>query len=188
MFIASGNGVTVEYIIDKGSACVEAFRDISHLVAHFFGNPDRSRRSKEVSFTEDLRVLVEHMESPAVALHKQFQERLVKPIMVGKKKKKPSGIDDNSAVFDIIDAGLSTWGGSFNEYIRSTTYDPAVGYPIEDFSTMPRDTRLDNGTVFDNLNENPLSTDEYHDTHCDDEEGGGLGGGGEFYTGDEVEL
>ncbi|KAF9070833.1 hypothetical protein BDP27DRAFT_1419605 [Rhodocollybia butyracea] len=35
VFIASGSGVTVEYIIDKGSACVEAFHDISHLVAHF---------------------------------------------------------------------------------------------------------------------------------------------------------
>ena len=62
VFIAQGNGVTVTYIIEKGSACVEAFCDVTECVSKFFRNPDRSRRSKEVSFQEDLCVLVEDME------------------------------------------------------------------------------------------------------------------------------
>ncbi len=47
--------------MSKGSAYVEAFRDVSHLVSNFFGDPDRCCRSKEVAFREDLRVLVEDM-------------------------------------------------------------------------------------------------------------------------------
>ncbi|KAJ7834341.1 hypothetical protein B0H14DRAFT_3462101 [Mycena olivaceomarginata] len=46
VYIASGAGVTVQYIIHKGSACVEAFRDISHLVANFFGDPNRAGKVK----------------------------------------------------------------------------------------------------------------------------------------------
>ena len=64
VFIAQGSGVTVEYIIQKGSACVEAFHEISHLIANFFGDPDRARRSKEVAFHEDMRVLVENPRHP----------------------------------------------------------------------------------------------------------------------------
>ena len=65
MFIAQGNGVTVEYIIEKGSACIEAFRDVTQRVSRYFGNPDISRRAKEISFAEDMRVLVEDMERRA---------------------------------------------------------------------------------------------------------------------------
>jgi hypothetical protein len=54
VFIAQGSGVTMEYIIKKGSACVEAFRDISHIVANFFGDPDSARRHKELKFQEDI--------------------------------------------------------------------------------------------------------------------------------------
>ncbi|KAJ7890948.1 hypothetical protein B0H14DRAFT_3700607 [Mycena olivaceomarginata] len=62
VFIASGSGVTIEYIMRKGSACVEAFRDITHLVANFFGDPDRARRSKEVKFNQDIEALVTEMQ------------------------------------------------------------------------------------------------------------------------------
>ncbi|KAF6765346.1 hypothetical protein DFP72DRAFT_1057937 [Ephemerocybe angulata] len=62
VFIAQGSGVTADYIIKKGSACVETFRQVSYLVSRYFGNPDRRRKSKELSFKEDLRVLVEDME------------------------------------------------------------------------------------------------------------------------------
>ncbi|KAJ7835165.1 hypothetical protein B0H14DRAFT_2363521 [Mycena olivaceomarginata] len=62
VFIASGSGVTIEYIMRKGSACVEAFRDITHLVANFFGDPDRARRSKKVKFNQDIEALVTEMQ------------------------------------------------------------------------------------------------------------------------------
>ena len=42
VFIAQGSGVTVEYIIAKGSAPVEAFRAVSHAVTQYFGDSDRS--------------------------------------------------------------------------------------------------------------------------------------------------
>ncbi|KAE9397161.1 hypothetical protein BT96DRAFT_996000 [Gymnopus androsaceus JB14] len=48
VYVAKGNAVTVEYIIKKGSASVEAFREISHLVANFLVtliHPDVPRRS-----------------------------------------------------------------------------------------------------------------------------------------------
>jgi hypothetical protein len=62
VFIAQGSGVTINYIIQKGSACVEAFREITHIVSQFFRNRDAARRSKEVAFMEDMRILVEDME------------------------------------------------------------------------------------------------------------------------------
>ncbi|KAJ6616386.1 hypothetical protein B0H10DRAFT_1879236, partial [Mycena sp. CBHHK59/15] len=52
VFIASGSGVTVDYIICKGSACLEAFRDITHMVAIFLvtltmrGDRKRSNSTK----------------------------------------------------------------------------------------------------------------------------------------------
>ncbi|KAJ7767407.1 hypothetical protein DFH07DRAFT_954919 [Mycena maculata] len=61
VFIADGNGVTIEYIISKGSACVEAFREISHSVANFFGDSDRARCHKEVAFHDDIHALIEEM-------------------------------------------------------------------------------------------------------------------------------
>jgi hypothetical protein len=61
VFIASGSGVTIDYIIRKGSACVEAFRDITHMDVNFFGDPDRAR-SKEVKFNQDLEALVSEMQ------------------------------------------------------------------------------------------------------------------------------
>ncbi|KAI0063040.1 hypothetical protein BV25DRAFT_1765596, partial [Artomyces pyxidatus] len=57
VFIAKGAGVTLKYIIEKGSACVEAFRDISHQFARTFGHADRARRHKEVDIGPDLRLL-----------------------------------------------------------------------------------------------------------------------------------
>jgi hypothetical protein len=66
---------------------------------------------------------------------------------------------------------------------KSTTYDPALGYPI---TNDDRDTRLDSGSMFDNVT-NPLGNDSYDDVHGD-EDGtlGSLGGGGEYSTGEIV--
>ncbi|KAJ7813607.1 hypothetical protein B0H14DRAFT_3749508 [Mycena olivaceomarginata] len=59
--IAKGSGVTVKYIIEKGSAPVEAFREVSHQFARTFGFADRARRHKEVDVGQNLRLLTETM-------------------------------------------------------------------------------------------------------------------------------
>ncbi|KAJ7819694.1 hypothetical protein B0H14DRAFT_2600447 [Mycena olivaceomarginata] len=87
VFIASGSGVTIEYIMRKGSACVEAFRDITHLVANFFGDPDRARRSKEVKFNQDIEALDTEMQRRK--FHVVSKERHFVPA----PPKKPSDAD-----------------------------------------------------------------------------------------------
>ncbi|KAJ6447733.1 hypothetical protein C8R45DRAFT_1115724 [Mycena sanguinolenta] len=52
--IAKGSGVTIKYIIKKGSACVEALRAVSHQFARTFGFTDCARHHKEVDVTQDL--------------------------------------------------------------------------------------------------------------------------------------
>ncbi|KAJ7598550.1 hypothetical protein C8J56DRAFT_1039439 [Mycena floridula] len=181
VFIAQGSGVTVKYIIEKGSACVEAFRDITHLVANFFGDPDRSRRHKELAFTEDMCILVDDMRQKQVHI---TTEQFV-PAMPKKTKRKITKTPPpQSAIFDVQVVGSGLWAkGKFWEFIKSTTYDPALGYPITE---EEQDERLNNGTVFDDV-ENPLVCDSHEDFHGDpdDSENGicSLGGGGEYHTG-----
>ena len=82
-------------------------------------------------------------------------------------------------------AGAEIWlNGKFTNFMKSTTFDPAVGYPI---TTDDHDTRLDSGTVFDNVS-NPLEHDSYVDVHVDedDESVESLGGGGEYSTGEII--
>ncbi|KAH9912507.1 uncharacterized protein B0H18DRAFT_1216979 [Fomitopsis serialis] len=198
VFIASGNAVTIEYIMAKGSASVEAFRDISHLVARFFGDPDRRRRHKEISFQNDMRVLVEDMINEGLHTLSRDKPRFVPaPPRKSKGKKKSSGANDQpqSAIVDVFNIGARAWqNGKFSQYIKSTTFDPAVGYPIGGAGVEAKDTPdpetsvLDNGTVFDNCNDNVITYDNYNDLHgVEDEDGsvglGALGGGGEFDTG-----
>ena len=183
VFIAQGSGVTVEYIIEKGSACVEAFREISHLIANFFGDPDRARRSKEVAFHEDMRVLVEEMEHHS--LHKLSSSGHFVPAPT-KKTSKRSSTAPISAIVDVQVAGAEIWQqGKFSEFFKTTTYNPALGYPISNLDD--HDTRLDTETVFDNTISNPLHHSAYVDVHGDESGSSGigsLGGGGEFSTGE----
>ncbi|KAF8809350.1 hypothetical protein BYT27DRAFT_7094658, partial [Phlegmacium glaucopus] len=147
----------------------------------FFGNPDRSQRSKEISFQEDLWVLVEDME--CLVMHQETAT--VRPVLAPTKvTTKNENEPEVSAIFDGQVAGAEIWlNGNFREFMKSTTYDPAVGYPITNDN---RDTRLDSETVFDNVT-NPLEHDSYDDVHGD-EDGtlGSLGGGGEYSTGEIV--
>ncbi|KAJ7588811.1 hypothetical protein C8J56DRAFT_1049740 [Mycena floridula] len=167
VFIAQGNGVTVKYIIEKGSACVEAFRDISHLVVNFFGDPDRARRSKELAFTEDMRVLVEEMVQKDLHKLSANCEVLVPAREPAKGRKAPKNPKPpQSAIVDVLIEGA-----------KSTSFDPALGYPI--------DVRLNTGTSFDD-DENPLDCSSYEDIHGDDSGIGSLGGGGEYATGEPV--
>ncbi|KAJ7688510.1 hypothetical protein B0H16DRAFT_1753086 [Mycena metata] len=173
--VASGAGVTVDYIIRKGSACVEAFRDVTHMVANFFGDPDRSRRSKGVKFNQDIEALVTEMQR--LKFHKV---RTIKHFVPAPPKKAPKVAPKNpapiqpprSAIIDVFVKGAEEWNGKFTEFIKSTTYDPALGgYPppaSSDSGSGPRDTTLDTGTAFDNT-ENPLTFDTLMDLHTSED-------------------
>ncbi len=184
VFVATGSGVTIEYIMKKGSACVEAFRDLSHRMANFFGDRDAHRRSKEVAFQEDMRVLVEDMTKRKS--HTRGQKHFA-PASTVKKAKKASQAGLHSAVFDVIDAGAEIWQKNFYEYVKSTTYDPQSGYPITVEDDTSHDPRLNSGTAFDQCSANVLETDNYADLHGDETgSGGGLGGGDDYATGMEA--
>ncbi|TFY63199.1 hypothetical protein EVJ58_g3390 [Rhodofomes roseus] len=197
VYIASGNGVTIEYIMEKGSASVEAFRDLSHRVANWSGDPDHHRRHKEVTFIEDMRVLVEEMIKDKVHTISRHEARPVPAPPRKSKSKKKSDNAPRSAIIDVFDVGAQAWqNGKFRQYIKSTTFDPALGYPITPPSDKSQNTEasvLDNGTVFDNCEENVLLYDGYADLHGDEElDGlasaagvGALGGGGEYDSGVE---
>ncbi|KAI0691455.1 hypothetical protein C8T65DRAFT_745440 [Cerioporus squamosus] len=184
VFIASGSGVTIEYIMAKGSACVEAFREVSHLVAGFFGDPDRGRRSKEIAFEHDMRVLVEGM--------RNRQAHLIGQHVVLEAKAKKGSATRRSAIVDVLATGADIWqNGKFTEWLKATTFDPALGYPArgeEHESEEPRDTRLDSDSAFNTTAHNVLDADNYVDLYGDEDEDSGcgaLGGGGEFHTGME---
>jgi hypothetical protein len=82
--------------------------------------------------------------------------------------------------------GAEQWDGKFREFIKSTTYDPALGgYPpvTSLYAGTARDNTLDTNTVSNNAKENPLTTDTPIDLHSSEElKGvtGSLGGGGDF--------
>ena len=104
------------------------------------------------------------------------------PRKVSKRNKTEPKI---SVIVDIQVAGAQIWvNGNFTDFMRNTTFDPAVGYPI---TTNDHDTRLNSRTVFDNV-VNPLEHDSYEDVHADEEDGivGSLGGGGEYSTGEII--
>jgi hypothetical protein len=185
--------------MQKGSACVEAFREISHLVANFFGDPDRARCSKESAFQFDLKSLVEemvrlkfHVLSPlghhVPASPKKSRKKNTTPVAVTTEDLEP-----RSAIFDVMVVGAEIWQTKFQEFLVSTSYDPALGYPLTTETTTdsgPRDTRLDNGTAFDDV-ENPITHEDYQDMHGDEigDRGlgaGSLGGGDEFSEGVEL--
>ncbi|KAJ7786981.1 hypothetical protein B0H14DRAFT_3582298 [Mycena olivaceomarginata] len=82
--IAKGSGVTVKYIIEKGSAPVEAFREVSHQFARTFGFTDHARRHKEVNVGQDLCLLTETMMD--AQLHVLTPNRpIYAPLKVNKK-------------------------------------------------------------------------------------------------------
>ncbi|GAW01064.1 hypothetical protein LENED_002634 [Lentinula edodes] len=202
VFIAHGDGVTIDYIVQKGSACIEVSREVSHLIANYFGNPDRSRAHKEVKFFEDLRVTVEELER--LGIHSRTKERFV-PAKLRANAKNPT---PHSAVIDAQVHGMEIWAdGNFTNYIRLTTYDPNTkSYPLgnpakpptrKEISENQEDeedeenadeydrnhaTYLNSGTVFDNTEENVLAFNNYEDI----EGGGSLGGGEEFSSGEII--
>lgn len=173
---------------------MEAFREISHHVARFFGDPDTARRHKEVKFQQDMRALVEDMSRKN--LHVLDPGGHFVPAPPPKRKRKDSNkpVEPRSAVADVMTLGMEIWhDGKLEHFIKNTTYDPALGYPIASASEPTGYVRLDavfdNDTVFDQT-ENPIDFGNYQDLHTDELETGGtgmggLGGGDEFSAGDE---
>ncbi|KAJ7178013.1 hypothetical protein C8R46DRAFT_888180 [Mycena filopes] len=184
--IAKGSGVTVKYIIEKGSAPVEAFREVSHQFARTFGFADRARRHKEVDVGQDLRLLTETMMD--AQLHVLTPNRpIYAPLKVNKKGVVAAG-PRVSAVVDSFDLGTQILnGGKFREFICTTTWDPAAGYPVGVPETEPNeDDPLLNGSVFDRVDSNPLGRDSFDDmddgdAHVQRYPGlGSLGGGMDY--------
>ncbi|KAK6977079.1 hypothetical protein R3P38DRAFT_3335013 [Favolaschia claudopus] len=167
VFIASGSGVTIEYIMRKGSACVEAFRDLTHMVANFFGDPDRARKSKEVKFTQDMEALITEMQRRKFHIVSKVPHFVPAP---PKKVRKNAAQNSKppeaprSAIIDVFVKGAEEWNGKFKDFIKSTTFDPALGGypPAAVTASSPRDTTLDTHTVFDNLARNPLDIRHIH--------------------------
>ncbi|KAJ8089759.1 hypothetical protein PM082_018335 [Marasmius tenuissimus] len=163
VYLAFGNGVTVQYIISKGSACVEAFRDISRRISRFSGNRDRSRRSKEMKFMKDIEALVQDMEK--IGLHKPEFEAT------------PHFVAAPPSKYICYLRHIGSWR-KFNGF-------PAAGETTAD----PDEERLNTDTPFDDTEENPIEIEAYEDTHGYDLDGegyGGVGGGGRYDTGDPI--
>lgn len=174
----------------KGSASVEAFREVSHSVANYFGDSDRARRHKEVKFHNDVRSLIEEMvriKAHQLAPQGTFVPAPPKTTKKQSEKSPPVTAEQRSAIFDVMVEGAQAWQGQFHEYIKNTTWDPQHGYPlVKEHDTG--DTRLVTNTGFDN-EEIPFSLDTYDDLHGDETQNmglgaGALGGGDEFGTGD----
>jgi hypothetical protein len=70
-----------------------------------------------------------------------------------------------SAIVDSFDTGAQILhGGKFKEFIRSTAWDPASGYPVEAQELTPSaEDPLVNGSVFDRVDGNPLARDGFND-------------------------
>ncbi|KAF8959381.1 hypothetical protein BDZ97DRAFT_1761417 [Flammula alnicola] len=169
VFIAKGAGVTVQYIIEKGSACVEIFREISHKFARTFGHSDHARRHKEVNIEHDLRLLSEGMLS--ARLHIQTPER---PVQSAAKVNRHGKIltPAQSMIIDCYDLGAEILNdGKFDEFICTTTWDPAVGFQGEENGNGESNfvDVLLNGTTFDSTRRNPISTDDYNDVDDGDD-------------------
>jgi hypothetical protein len=104
-----------------------------------------------------------------------------------KKTTKKVATDDSprSAIADIFVKGAEEWNSKFEEFIRTTTYDKELGYPLPTSTDKGSDTIPETGTAFYNTS-NPLTFDSYVDLHGNNDEGesmgiGALGGGDKFY-------
>ncbi|KAJ7851228.1 hypothetical protein B0H14DRAFT_2581467 [Mycena olivaceomarginata] len=143
------------------------------------------RRSKEVKFHQDIEALISEMQRRK--FHVVNAKGHFVPAPPPKKTTKKAATDDSrrSAIADIFVKGVEEWNSKFEEFIRTTTYDNELGYPLPTSTDKGSDTIPETGTAFDNIN-NPLIFDSYADLHGDESESGtmgigALGGGDEFY-------
>lgn len=146
----------------KGSSCIEALRAISHRVSCAFGNEDAHRKSKESDAQADIRALANNLASSSV--YQPTPNRVVPaPPSKGSKSKEIRVHANRSAVVDIYERGLELAGstGKVEEYLRATTWDPLLGYPLDKVDHHESGLPPTN-TIFDETNENPieLTTDD----------------------------
>lgn len=180
IYVAQKSGLTVENIREKGSSCVEALEEASRKVSEFFGRSEKHRRHKESKFYHDLRVLVEHLLK--YNLHTLDKRRKVQGIVTRK------GAWKKGAIVDILlSGGGDLLDGVWDNFVRTSTYDPALGYPMESEEKEDEDVIPPSDTVFDNV-ENPLSWGDdqsLSDTMVESQSTGlgGIGGADEFYRG-----
>lgn len=121
VFIAKGSGVTLDYIVNKGSACVETFRDINHHIAQTFGHADRSRRHREVSIERDVECLCSDLLASRV--HTLTANRIIlTPAKFNRQGKQTA--PPNRAVKDCWAQGYTYLSsGKFREHMRTSAYD-----------------------------------------------------------------
>jgi hypothetical protein len=103
------------------------------MVANFFGDPDRVRRHKEVKFNQDLEALVSEMQRRkfhVISTTKHFVPAPPKKTPKNPPKNPPPLEAPRSAIVNVFVKGAEEWNGKFMEFIKTTTYDPALGgYP-----------------------------------------------------------
>ncbi|KAK6996267.1 hypothetical protein R3P38DRAFT_2419475, partial [Favolaschia claudopus] len=90
-----------------------------------------------------------------------------------------------TAIVDVFVKGAEEWNGRFKDYIKVTTFDPALGGypPVTESTAGARDTTLDTHIAFDSLTQNPLTIESYIDLHGGDGTAnitGAICGGGDF--------
>lgn len=132
---------------------------------------------------QDLRLLTEDL--VRTRLHIATAERRV--LAPAKFKKGGESLPRKSAIIDCFYTGAQALNkGKFNDFIQSTTWDPAVGYPIDvivQSSLQASDDVLLNGTIFDRTDKNPITQSEFNDIDDGDDHEkevpglGSLGGG-----------
>jgi hypothetical protein len=139
-----------------------------------------------------MRVLVEEMVRQKVHVLNPDGHFIPAPVSKKAKASKKT-MEPRSAIANVMVLGAQVWqDGKFSDFLKGTTFDPALGYPIssESASNVIRpDSVFDTGTVFDQT-DNPLDCGSYQDLHGDEVSMGnpgvgGLGGGDEFGIGDE---
>jgi hypothetical protein len=125
----NGSGKTAQNIITKGSACVEAFRTLSHQVEVFCGLDKRNRRHKEARLGEDIRALVMLLQENKV--HCRTLNRPLWKALPKDSKKQTS--NKSPEVVDILFLGRAGWTkGKIKEFINETAFSQEHGYPISD--------------------------------------------------------
>lgn len=139
-----------------------------------------------MKYQEDLRVLVEEMLNKKVHPTSSRPRFVPAPVKVSKAKNPPKKKSPpKSAIFDIEVTGASIWlNGKFEEYLRTTTFDPKSGYPMEEVKDA--DAEFSSDSIFDSST-NPIGFESYEDLHGDENDVaglGGVGGEGEFSTGE----
>lgn len=166
---------------------METLDALSRLVAKFFEGPHCSRRHKESKFHTDMRALVEHLQKHQV--HKLTAGREV----FGTGACLSRGLAaKRTGVFDAMALGAEALSrGKWSEYLKQTTFDPALGYPVDTPEANDQNEAPVTDTCFDK-SKNPLSysSDEAVQGHLDGQGGctgvGGIGGGDDMYCGDQL--